>query len=221
MSDDSFIREVNEEIRQEQAKAIWDRYGAFALALAALVIVVTAGYVAYDYWDASRANASGDKFSQALLLAEQGKSEEARAALNELEENGYGAYPVLARMRAATLLAEQGDSAGAVREFDAVAADGSIPASLRDMAKLRAAFVLVDDGSYQDVVSRAEPLAADTNPVRHSAREVLALSAWKEGRAADALKLYDQILADQEAPRNIRDRATVMAELIRGSGAAS
>lgn len=221
MSDDSFIREVNEELRQDQARAIWDRYGPVALALAVLVVVVTAGYVAYDYWDASRANASGDSFSQALLLAGEGKSDEALSALEELEANGYGAYPVLARMRAATVLAEKGDFAGAVAAFDAVAADDAIPASLRDMARLRAAFVLVDNGSYQDVASRVEALAADTNPVRHAAREAMALSAWKEGKAVDALKLYDQILADQQAPRNIRDRATVMAELIRGSGAAS
>ena len=47
------------------------------------------------------------------------------------------------------------------------------------------------------------------------------MSAWKEGTAADALKLFDQIAADEAAPRNTRERATLMAELIRGSGAAS
>jgi hypothetical protein len=212
MSDDSFIREVNEEIRQDQAKAIWDRYGPIAIGLAVLVVLGTAAWVAYDYWDTSRANASGDKFSQALVLANGGKADEALAALKELEDNGYGAYP---------LLADKGDFAGAVAGFDAVAADGSIPVAIRDMARLRAAFLLVDNGSYQDVASRAEPLAADTNPLRHSAREAMALSAWKEGKAADALKLYQQITADEAAPRNSRERATMMAELIRGSGAAS
>lgn len=221
MSDDSFIREVNEEIRQDQAKAIWDRFGAIAIGLAVLVVLITAGYVAYDYWDTSRANASGDKFSQALLLANQGKSDEAVAALKELEADGYGAYPLLARMRAATVLADKGDVTGAVAGFDAVAADNSIPVAIRDMARLRAAFVLVDNGSYQDVAQRAEQLAADTNPLRHSAREAMALSAWKEGKAADALKFYEQITADDGAPRNSRERATMMAELIRGSGAAS
>lgn len=221
MSDDSFIREVNEEIRREQARAVWDRFGPAAIAIAVLVVLATAAWVAYDYWDTSNANASGDKFSQALLLANQGKNDEAIAALKELEDTGYGAYPLLARMRAATALADKGDFAGAVAGFDAVAADNSIPVALRDMARLRAAFVLVDNGSYADVSSRAETLAVDTNPLRHSAREALALSAWKEGKSADALKLYEQITADENAPRNSRDRATMMAELIRGSGAAS
>ncbi len=121
---------------------------AAAVLAAVLVILATAGYVAYDYWDSSRANASGDRFSQALLLANEGKNDEAVAALKVLEDDGYGAYPLLARMRAATVLADKGDFAGAVAGFDAVAADASIPVAVRDMAKLRAAFVLVDNGSY-------------------------------------------------------------------------
>ena len=42
-----------------------------------------------------------------------------------------------------------------------------------------------------------------------------------EGKAADALKLFEQIVADQAAPQNVRQRATLMSELIRGSGGAS
>jgi hypothetical protein len=221
MSDDSFIREVNEEIRQDQARALWDRFGPMLLGLAVLVVLATAGWVGYDYWRTNTANASGDRFSQALTLANEGKADEALAALQELQKDGFGAYPLLARMRAATVLSEKGDFDGAVKEFDAVAADGSIDAAIRDMARLRAALILVDHGSQADVASRVETLTAETNPLRHSAREALALSAWKEAKFADALTLFDQIAADAAAPRNARERATMMAELIRGSGAAS
>ena len=41
MSDDVFIREVNEEIRQDKAKALWDRFGPFVIGLALLVIAGT------------------------------------------------------------------------------------------------------------------------------------------------------------------------------------
>lgn len=221
MSDDSFIREVNEEIRQDQAKALWDRFGAAILGLAALVVVGTGAFVAWEYWQSSRANAAGDAFSQALNLARDGKNDEALAALKALETDGYGAYPILARMRSATVLADKGDFKGAVEAFDAVAADGSIPMSIRDIARLRAAFLLVDNGTYAEVAQRAEQLSADTNPLRASAREALALSAWKEGKASDALKLFEQISNDDQAPQNARQRAGLMAELIRGSGVTS
>ncbi|MGX9117561.1 tetratricopeptide repeat protein [Mesorhizobium sp. BHbsci] len=221
MSDDSFIREVNEEMRRDQAHALWDRFGPALLALAILVVVGTAAFVGYRYWDETRANRSGDAFSQALKLANEGKSDEALAALAELEKDGYGAYPLLARMRAATVKADKGDAAAAVKDFDEVAADTDIPAGLRDMARLRAALLLVDHGSFADVSSRVEALTADTNPLRHTAREALGLAAWKEGKATDALKLFDQIASDDSAPRNARERATLMSELIRGSGGVS
>jgi len=218
MTDDSFIREVNEELRKDQAKALWDRFGPTLIAAAALVVLATAAFVGYRYWHETSANASGDAFSQALLLANGGKADEALAAFGQLEKDGYGAYPLLARMRAATVKADKGDIDAAVKDFDAVAADNAIPASLRDMARLRAGLLLVDHGSYAEVSARVEQLTDDANPLRSTAREALGLSAWKEGRAQDALKLFEQIAADDGAPRNVRQRATLMAELIRGSG---
>ena len=89
------------------------------------------------------------------------------------------------------------------------------------MARLRAGYILVDNGSYEDVSKRVEVLTDDTNALRHSAREALGLAAWKAGKAKDALVFFDQIAADEAAPTNIRERAGMMSELITGSGGAS
>lgn len=219
MSNDSFFREVNEEIRQEKARALWERYGAVAIVVAVLVVVATAGFVGWEYWRESRAGSASDDFVQALQLARDGKNDEALAALKTIEEEGHGAYPVLARLRAAGLMAGKGDAAGAVAAFDAIAADSSADAALRDVARLRAALVLVDSGSFGDVSQRAGQLAVDTNPLRNSAREAMGLSAWKEGNGAEATKLFEQITADPAASPEQRRRASLMVDLIRGSGA--
>jgi hypothetical protein len=221
MSDDSFFREVDSELRQDQAKALWDRFGTAIIVIAIGVVLGTSIFVAWEYWSSNRANASGDVYSQALTHAREGRTEEAKALLTQLEADGYGAYPVLARLRGATLLSESGDHAGAVAAFDAVAADSSVPTSIRDMARLRAGLILVDHGSYADVAKRVETLTADTNTLRHSAREALALSAWAEGRFADARTLFTQITDDEATPANLRRRAELMSELIRGSGTSS
>jgi len=221
MSDNSFFREVDQELRQDQAKALWERYGLLMIGVAVAVVVATVAWVSWEYWTQSRANASGDAYLNALSLATEGQTEEAQAALAELESGGYGAYPVLARMRGATLQAEAGNHAEAVAAFDSVAADRAVPVSIQDMARLRAALLLVDHGSYQDVATRVEALAVETSPLRHSAREALAVAAWKDGRLSDAQTLFTQILDDDGAPQNLRRRAEMMSELIRGSDTAS
>jgi len=221
MSDESFFREVTEELRQDRAKAFLSKYGLWLVALAVIVVLATAGFVLYRHWDLERANQSGDALSQALSLAQAGKTDQALADLDKIEKNGHGAYPVLARMRAATILADKGNFNGAVKAFDAVAADGSVPDSIRDIAKLRAAFILVDHGSYDEVSARAKPLSSETNPLRFSAREALGLAAWKAGKLDEALKFFQGIATEQMAPRGLRERANLMSDLIRGSGKAS
>ncbi|UUP18730.1 tetratricopeptide repeat protein [Nitratireductor thuwali] len=221
MSDDSFIREVNEELRQDQFKALWKRFGTIAIIVAAVVIAGTAAFVGYEYWTTARANESGDAFARALTLADEGNTAEALVALETLETEGYGSYPLLARMRSAAILADEGRADEAVAKLDAVAADSSAPQALRDIARLRAAYILVDAGSYADVAARAEPLTAEGNAMRHSAREALGLAAWKEGNRENALALFGEIMDDPQAPSGVRDRARLMSELIAGAGTAA
>ena len=142
MSDDHFVREVDEEIRSDQFKSLWDRYGILLISAAVAIVLGTAAYRGYEYWQDSRASASGDAFLAALKLAGSGDNDGALKALTELEKTGVGAYPVLARMRAATVEAEKGDAAKAVALFDAVADDAKVDAAVRDMARLRAALML-------------------------------------------------------------------------------
>lgn len=218
MADDSFIREVNEELRSEQMRSIWRRFGPLLIGGAVAIVIGTAGWVGYENWMSSKANSSGDQFLAALDLATAGKNEEALAAFNELEKTGYGSYPVLARLRAASLLAEKGDAAAAVSAFDAIADDKSVRAPLRDIARIRAGYLLVDSGSYDDVAKRVETLSPDSSPMRSSAREALALAAWKAQRFDDAVKLFQQVANDTQAPANLRQRANTMLDLMRGAG---
>ena len=221
MTDDSFIREVNEELRSEQVRAVWRRFGPILIGGAVAVVIGTAGFVGYEYWRESKAAVSGDQFLAALDLAGENKTDEALNALKTLETEGAGSYPLLAQLRSATLLEQKKDMAGAVSAFDAVAADSKAPVALRDVAKLRAAYILVDTGSYEDVAKRAETLSADGNPMRGSAREVLGLAAYKAGRADDARKLFQQNADDATIPANLRQRANTMLDLMRSTEAAA
>src|SRR5690606_32565996 len=131
MADDSFIREVNEELRSDRMKSVWRRFGPLIIGAAVAIVLGTAGTVGYQHWVESKASASGDKFVASLGLAVGVESEQALVALDELAETGYGSCRGLARRRADTVLAEKGDPKAAIAAFDAIAAVNSVHSPLR------------------------------------------------------------------------------------------
>lgn len=223
MADDNstFIREVNDELRSDAVKAFWKRFRFVIIGLAIAIVVATAGFRGWQYWRDVTAARSGDAFLAALELARDGKSDEALAAFAALEKDGHGEYPVLARLRAATVLAAKGDKKAAADAFLAVANTSSAPAAIRAVARVRSGYLYVDAGSYDDVSRAVELLAVDGNLARHSAREALGLAAYKAGDLKRAGEWFTAIAADQETPGGIAGRANVMLDLIAARGGAS
>ena len=220
MSDDSFIREVDEELRSDRMKSIWSRFGRVIIGIAVLIVVGTAAFRGYEYWQTTQASNSGDAFLAALNLARDGEQDQALAALRQLESDGYGSYSVLARMRAATVLADSGDFQAAISDFSTIGNDGSVPVALRDAARIRAGYLLVDHGSYEDVAAQVESLSGADNAMRHSAREALGLAAWNAGEAAKAQEWFDLIAGDNGVPAGLMQRTEMMLDLIAASGLA-
>ncbi|WP_417411030.1 tetratricopeptide repeat protein [Hoeflea sp.] len=223
MADDNstFIREVNEDLRSDYMKALWKRFRFVLLAVAIGVVAVTAGLRGWEYWKETTAARSGDVFLAALEKARSGNTDAALAEFQELEKTGYGSYPVLAQMRAATVLADKGDAASAIAAFSEIGKDVSQPVAIRDAARLRAAYLLIDHGSYADVSAEVEVLAVPSNPARHSAREALGISAYKAGELKQAAEWFDAIAADRDTPNGIKTRAGLMLDLIAAKGGAS
>lgn len=218
MSDDSFIREVDEELRSDQMQNIWKKFKWVIIGIAVSIVVATAGYNYWRSYTQGIAGASGDKFLEAVELSQGGKHDEAIAVLEDLGATGSGEYPALARIRLAAELGNKGDTEKAVEAFDAIVADNSFDETLRRVARLRAGLILVDTGSYEDVQERLEAIAGDGNSFRHSAREGLGLSAFKHGNKEEAYRWMSSIVLDIEAPGGIRTRANVILELLAGEG---
>ena len=218
MSDDSFIREVEEELRSDQLKGFWDRYKYIIIGGAVLIVAATAGYRAWLFYTQSQAAQSGDRFIEAVELSNDGKHDDAIVALQALASDGSGEYPALAKIRLAAEFAKNDEPQKAIEAFDTIAADSGFDQTLRNVARLRAGLLLVDHGSYDDVVNRLNQMSNDGNPFRHSSREGLGLSAWKQSKYEDALNWFSIILEDAQAPQGVRQRAEIMIELLAGKG---
>lgn len=212
MSDESLFREVDEEVRQEQFKKLWARYGKFVIALALLVILGVAGMEGWKYWQLKQSEQAGDSFFSATELAATGKAAD---AVKQFEAIGKTGFAELGRLRAAAELATEGKVDEAVKVYDAVAADAKVDQTLRDLARLRAAAALADTASFADIEGRLKDFVSADSPWRHVARELLASVQFRVKDYAGADKQVQAILADPATPAPLRQRALTMSQLLQ------
>tara|TARA_R110000868_G_scaffold4656_22_gene29020 strand:- start:1419 stop:2075 length:657 start_codon:yes stop_codon:yes gene_type:complete len=215
---DQFAREVDEDLRSEFLKQIWDRFGIFIIATAVIIVAATAGYRGWSYFKEQAAQTAGDSYMEALQLAEEGEDAEAMKSLQVIADSKHAGYAALARFRIATELADKGDVDGAVAEFDRIA-DTTKSKELKSLAELRAGLLLVDNGTLEDVQSRLAVLANPNSAWRHSAREYIALAAYRAGDLETATTTLDLILEDPESLQSVRSRAQILKTLIEGGNA--
>jgi hypothetical protein len=205
--------EVDEEVRREQLKKLWDKYSIYIIALMVLIVAAVGGWRGYQYLEAQKAAEAGTAFEKAIELSEQGKRAEAEKAFTEIAARAPSGYRTLARLRAAAESAAGNPKAGA-KMFDDIAADRSVGTQWQELAKLRAAGLLLDGASYADMQQRLEASTVAGSTFRHGARELLALSAWRNGDMTAARKWVDAIAEDGETPQGLRSRAEALQALL-------
>ena len=211
---ESFFREVDEEYRREQTIKFFKAYGAYFIGGAFIILALAAGYVIQQNRRAYRAAAGGDALAAAMSLKEAGKDAEARKALAALAENGPGVYRIVARLHAAAESVAKGRVDAARSEYGSVANDETAPQGLREFARLQLASLSLNSESYAALERDLGSLRSGTDRWRFSAKEILGLAALKDGKAAEAERLFGEIASDGEAPQGMRERAQVVLSLL-------
>jgi hypothetical protein len=211
------FHEVDEEVRRERLQKLWEKYSIVIIAGAVLIVAGIGGWRGYEYWQGKKAAEAGAAFEAAVDLSQAGKHAEAEAAFAKIAADAPAGYRALAKLRAAAELA-QTDSKQAVAAYDALANDSSLDQTLRDLAAVRAGMLLVDSAPLAEMQRRLQPLTEPARTFRHTARELIALSAWRNGDAATAKKYIDMISADPETPPGTRTRAEILSALLTGGG---
>jgi len=209
--------EVDEEVRREQLKKLWERYGNYAMAAAFLMVAAVAAWRGYDYWQTRRAAEVGAAYDAAARLSEEGKHGEAEAAFAKLATEGTAGYRMLARLREAAAISER-DPKAAIAAYDQIAGETTGQPLISELAAVRAAFLLVDTAKLDEMTQRLEPLAQPSGVFRHTARELLALAAWRNGDTAAMRRWTEAAKSDPEAPAGVRSRMDVLASLLPEAG---
>ena len=205
--------EVDEDVRRDQLKKLWDQYSIYIVAAALLIIAAVGGWRGYQYLEAKKAAEAGAAFDKAIELSEQNKHTEAEAAFADLAAKAPAGYRMLARLRTAAEAANR-DPQAAAKMYDDIAADRSVAATEQELARVRAAGLLLETASYPSMQQRLEPSTTPASTFRHTARELLALSAWRANDTTAARQWLDMIANDGVTPQSMRSRAEALQALL-------
>ncbi|WP_315025077.1 tetratricopeptide repeat protein [Brevundimonas diminuta] len=213
------FEQVEEELRSERYKRMartWLPILGGVLAVALVAALTWWGWQSYVTSQADKASAAYEKGVEAL---QGGKTAEADAAFAEAVKAG-GGYKVLALMQQGGLALADKKTTEAVALFDEASKATRDPI-LSDMAALKAAFLVMDTASLEDVQKRLEPLTGDKRPLQAFAQEALAMAQLQHGKTAEARQTFVQLQLGQDVPDPVRQRAQAGVQAIDNGTAAN
>ena len=204
--------EVDEDVRRDQLKKLWDQYSIYIIAGALLIIAAVGGWRGYQYLEAKKAAEAGAAFDKAVELSEENKHAEAEAAFDKLVAKAPSGYRMLARLRAAAEVANR-DPQAAAKIYDDIAADRSVDAAEQDLARIRAA----------DCCWKPRPIPTCCSALRPPRRRgrpsaIPRANCWPCRPGAPTIPRrppwLDLIANDGETPPSLRSRAEALQALL-------
>jgi hypothetical protein len=208
---ESFVREVDENLRRDQMAARAKRFGGIAIAAVVLFLVAVAGYL---YWkDRQRKAAEAATEQLTLTLQDVGANRMAAApaqldALRQSDSEGVKATAGLSR---AALALQQGDRKLAAKIYGEIAANTDLAKPFRDLALVRGTALDYDTLKPDEVIARLQPLAVAGQPFFGSAGEMVGMALIAKGQKAAAAQLFAKMAGDASVPGSLRTRAVQVA----------
>ncbi len=210
-SNEAFYREVDEELRRDQAAHFWERYRWHILAAVLLLIAAIGGYI---WWQNHRevvAAEQGEALVSALDSMEKGTPQAASEPVTQLEDSDIDGYRAAALFSRANILIEGGNVAGAVAVLQRIADDEGLAEPYRQAAIVRRTALEFDRLQPNAIIQRLRPMVSRGHPWFGTAGELTAHAHLRQQRPDLAAQVFAALARDETVPQSIRSRAVQMA----------
>lgn len=184
-----FFHEIEEDLRRDQAMALWKKYGNLVIGAALLLVLAVAGQWGWTkYTTNQRLQASAD-FLAAAATADAAQRE---VALAKIVAEG-GSYATLARFRLAETALAADDKAKARGILGEIAADAATDPALAGLARIQAALLELEIGKPEAAADLVKDMTVEGHAYRLAALEVTGLAALAGGDKAKAKSTFETL----------------------------
>lgn len=208
---ESFVREVDENLRRDQMADRAKRYGGLVIGAVVLFLIAVGGYLYWQHRQQLRAEAGTEQLATTLQDIGSNKVAAAPATLDSLRQSDIDGVRAMGGLTRAALALQQGDRKRASAVYAEVAADDGLAQPFRDLAIVRGTALDFDSLKPDEVIARLQPIATPGQPFFGSAGEMIGMALIAKGQKSAAAQLFAKIAADKGVPASIRGRAVQMA----------
>jgi hypothetical protein len=208
---ESFVREVDENLRRDQLADMAKTHGKWIVAAVILFLAAVGGYLFWQNRQKEQAAEQSEAMSAALDKAQSGNVKAAISELAPIAESSSDVNRASAKLAQAALALRQNDRKTAIAIYKELAADDGLPQPYRDLATVRGTMTEYDSLKPDEVIARLSPLAEPGKPFYGSAGELIGMAMLAKGDRAGAGQLFARIAADNQVPQSIRARAVQIA----------
>lgn len=198
------LRDVEDSIRQDQLKALWDKYGSMAVTIAVGVVLITAAISGWNAWTSSQNK------KDTTVLIEALNTNNLEQSLSSYIQDADGAHKTIASFKLAAEYKQSGQTQKATDLYKTIAQDGDMDDLYTDLATLLYATNTTGD----EAANALEELADKPQSpwFSHAAIEYAVYLA-NQGSFTKSINKLDEILDSETTPIAIRQKAEALKSL--------
>jgi hypothetical protein len=208
---ESFVREVDENLRRDQLRDMAKSYGKWLIAAAVLLLAAVGGYLYWQDRQKQQVAEQSEALSAAIDKIGEGNMKGAQADLEPLSKASNDVVRASSELAKAAVALRGNDRKTALDIYKRIAADDGMPQPYRDLATVRGTMVEFDQLKPDEIIARLSPLAEPGKPFFGTAGEMVALASLAKGDRNGAGQMFARIAADRQVPDSIRSRAVQFA----------
>lgn len=199
---DAFINEVNEDVKNDNFKVLWNRYGIFVILFVVLAVMATVSFEKIKSWKTAQNQINTENYMVAAQIREN--PEQTLEALQKISNGNQGIFSDFAKLQIANVLFSQDKTEEALSTLQNLLKDDAVNAEVQHIALIKYATYRVDTMPRAEFEAMLKPLIEANTSWTPLAQDLLAMVAIREGDVDTAQTIYENILKIKDLPENFR-----------------
>jgi hypothetical protein len=210
---DEFIREVDEDVKEEKRLKLWKKFFPYVVSISLGIVLFVSGFVFWENYSNNQRQKLGDDFTAAVILAGEDDLDASLLALDRIVDKGSDGYVTMAKMKKASILIEQSRIDEGLEIYKDLEKN-AVDQSFRDIATILYVLNSLNNESKDNLLKKITPLE-NSEIWKSSALELKGYIYLRNNEIDKAIETFEIISKLPSKPGDLSQRAKNLINLLK------